>query len=433
MSLVKEVFKYLNINCNYAVLRNFSGLPENVNSRDIDILISKIDYKKNKNQIINVINNLGYRITTYFKNDRIITFVCAKIESENIDLIQFDFFFQTSAYGHLILPSEIILKNKIFNNQIYHVSREYEFLDKVLYLKIIGHSYPEKYKYLKEEMLHSQSMKQILTEIFGIQSIKELENMSSFKFKRRVLFQNFKKRPLQQINLFFCFLRYYIQNKIIYKGFSIGFTGPDGAGKTTVINAIIKELSQVYSNIPLFHFRPRIIPNLGEAAYKTKLKSEVDLDYSNPHRGVHTSKINSFMRLLYYSIDYIIGYFLKTRPFLVKRSVVIFDRYFTDIISDSRRSMIFLKPKVLYWFGKLFIPKLDFNILLTAHKNTILMRKQELTPEGIDTINEKLNYLLNKKEYKLVLNDRKSDEAVREILTIIFEKQHKKNLKRISQ
>ncbi|MDB4302835.1 hypothetical protein N9936_00495 [bacterium] len=431
MNLVKEVFRYLNGNCNYAVLRNFSGLPEKVNSRDIDILISKADYNQHKNKIINIINNSGFKITTYFKNDRIITFVCGKIDSETIDLIQFDFFFQTSAYGQLILASEIVLENKLFNGQIYHVSREYEFLDKALYLKFVGHPYPEKYLYLKEELLQSQSLKQILVGMFGVHSIEELEAISASKLKRSLLVKNLKKRPLQQIHLFILFWFYYIKNKMTYKGFSVGFTGPDGAGKTTVINAIIKELSQVYSDIPLYHFRPTIIPNLGEAAHKTKLKSEVDLDYSNPHRGSQTSKINSFIRLLYYSIDYIIGYFLKTRPYLIRRNVVIFDRYFTDIIADSRRSRIFLNPKVLYWFGKIFIPKLDYNILLTAHKDIILGRKQELTPEGIDNINDKLNYLSDKKGYYLVFNEGEPCEAVQKILTIIFERQHKKNMKRL--
>ena len=130
-------------------------------------------------------------------------------------------------------------------------------------------------------------------------------------------------------------------------------------------------------------------------------------------------------------MDYIFGYFLRVRPFLQKRSLVIFDRYYTDVIVDSRRSRIFLNHKFLYWCGKLFIPALDYNILLTADRDVILSRKQELDEKGIDEINEKMNFLSKKKGYYLVINNGKPEEAVRKILTIVFEVQHLKNMKRI--
>ena len=47
---------------------------------------------------------------------------------------------------------------------------------------------------------------------------------------------------------------------------------------------------------------------------------------------------------MYYSIDYVFGYILKIRPILNRRNIVIFDRYYTDVIADSRRSRIFLNP-----------------------------------------------------------------------------------------
>jgi len=223
----------------------------------------------------------------------------------------------------------------------------------------------------------------------------------------------------------------YLKNLLFHNGYSIGFTGADGSGKTTVINKIIETLKKTYPTIELFHFRPSMLPNLGETAHKIKLKSEVDRNFSQPHRGGETGKLNSLIRLLYYSIDYVLGYFVRVRPLLYKRSVVIFDRYFTDIIADSRRSRIFLNHKFLYWFGKLFIPSLDYNILLTADRDVILSRKQELDEKGIDEINERMNFLSKKKGYYLVMNNGNPEEAVQKILSIVFEGQHSKNMKRI--
>ena len=429
--LTSSIFEFLNENSKYAVLRNYEGLPLNNISRDIDILLEKKEFLKIESSIIKIIIASEFKITTLYRSEKISTYVCAALSNGVIELVQFDFFFNTSLFGILLLDTTSVLNSKKFNGAIFHVSKEYEFLDKYIQLKFLNKTYPQKYKALEDVMRKNRLLPNILKVTFGITNFTELENITTSNLRRRILLQNFKVKPFEQILLLILFFWNYFRNKLAYKGFSIGFTGPDGAGKTTVINAIVKELSQVYSDIQLLHFRPTVIPNLGEAAQKTKLKSKLDLDYSKPHRGSQTSKTNSFIRLLYYSIDYIIGYFFKIRPFLVRRSVVIFDRYFTDIIADSRRSRIFLNPKILYWFGKVFIPKLDYNILLTAHKDIILARKQELTAEGIDNINEKLNYLSEKRDYYLVFNERTYEEAVQKILTVIFEKQHQINLKRI--
>jgi thymidylate kinase len=433
MTLVKNIFEYLNANCNYAVLRNFEELPENLNSRDIDILICKNQFQKNKTEIISIILKSNFKIITYFNDERMLTFVCSSIKNSNVEIIQFDFFFQTSIYGVILLDGDAVLNSRVYNGKIYHVTKEYQFLDKYLYLKFLGISFPEKYGKLRNEMEQSQLLPVLLKKIINCGSLEEIEKLSSSALKRRKILLNLKKQPFYQLLMFGSFGWNYFKNILLYKGISIGFTGPDGSGKTTVIEEVRKELSVTYSGIDLFHFRPHLIPNLGEAAHKTNLKSEVDRNYSDPHRGNKTGVLNSFIRTLYYSIDYIFGFFIRIRPMLHKRHIVIFDRYFTDICADSRRSKIFLNHKFLYWFGKLFIPKLDYNILLTADREVILARKQELTSEGIDIINEKLNYLCDKQGYYLILNNGTASEAVEKILNLIFENQHLKNMKRIGK
>ena len=79
----------------------------------------------------------------------------------------------------------------------------------------------------------------------------------------------------------------------------------------------------------------------------------------------------------------------------------------------------------------MFIPSLDYNILLTANSDTILARKRELDEEGIRTINAKIDYLAGKKGYTKVLNESTPQAAVYEILDYVFKQQHKKNLKRL--
>lgn len=424
--IVAEVFSFLNENVDYAVLRNYEGLPYENKSRDIDIIITKSDYRKIRNDFVKLLVSKGYKIVSFFESERLQTIVCGRVSGSIFDLLQFDFFFHTSAYGNILLDAKTILDSKIFENGVYHVSKEFEFLDKYLYLKYIGAEYPQKYNKTKESIRNSEELKGLLQELFKISDFDELESKTKSEFRKII-----RKEVGFSIKNRVTFYSYYLLNQIKYKGYSFGFTGPDGSGKTTVLDCMVDALKSVYSQIDLYHFRPTVFGNLGEVAHSVGIKKEVDKDYSKPHRGNKVGPINSFCRLVFYSIDYIVGYCLKVRRKLCKRQLVVFDRYYTDIICDSRRSRIFLSTKFLYWFGRLFIPSLDYNILLTASTETILNRKQELDKEGIEAINSKIEYLSTKKGYKKILNEGTPQQTACQILDFIFNEQNRKNLKRI--
>ena len=51
--------------------------------------------------------------------------------------------------------------------------------------------------------------------------------------------------------------------------------------------------------------------------------------------------------------------------------------------------------------------------------------------ESIDEINRKLDFLKSKKDYYLVLNESTPQDAIKNILTQIFEKQHQINKRRL--
>lgn len=427
-------FDYLNKNYEYAVLRNFEGLPAHNNSRDIDIIIEPTTYRFLKSKLITLIEQEGWKIITYLNSDRLITWVCACVDSNSrTEIVQFDFFFHTSLFGVILLEAKDLLRGRQFNGAIYHVNKDYEFLDKYMYDRAVGASYPEKYRKTREAVENSSEVKKVLKKVFDSNGINECDNTSGKMLLLNALKQNLCSNPFRTVGRMLKFEYYHIRNYICSNtGFSVGFTGPDGSGKTTVIDLILERLAPVFRSAhKYYHFRPALFGNLGEVAHNAGLKKEVDRDYCQPHRGEKTGLLSSFVRLLYYSIDYIIGYFVKVKSVTRITRVVIFDRYYTDIICDSRRSRIYLNYKFLYGFGKLFIPSLDYNILLTASTDTILARKKELNEEGIQTINRKIDYLSGKKGYMKILNEQTPEVAVAEILNYIFEHQHKKNLRRL--
>lgn len=430
---ITNIIGLLNNKADYAVLRNFEGLPDHNKSRDIDIIITRKSYQQIKNELVNLIDRSGWKIITYLYSDRLITYVCACQEGNQTEIVQWDFFINTSVFGILLMDAEEFLVNKKFNGFLYYVDVECQFLDKYLYNRAVGAQYPEKYQATREKAEHSPIVEKKIKSLYGVNSVKECDKISGKKLLFSAIKTNLLQHPGQFLSNLITFLWTFWGNYLRSNtGFSVGFTGPDGSGKTTVIDLILKRLAPVFRTAhKYYHFRPTLFGNLGEVAHSAGLKKEVDRDYSKPHRGGKTGVLSSFARLLYYSLDYVVGYFVKVKTVTRITRIVIFDRYYTDIICDSRRSRIYLNYKFLYGFGKLFIPSLDYNILLTASTDTILARKKELDEEGIRIINKKIDYLADKKGYKKILNEQTPEVAVAEILSYIFENQHKKNLQRL--
>ncbi|CDB99052.1 thymidylate kinase [Bacteroides sp. CAG:443] len=430
---IANIIGLLNSKANYAVLRNFEGLPDHNKSRDIDIIITKKSYKKIKNELVNLIDRSGWKIVTYLYSDRLITYVCAYQTGEKTEIVQWDFFVNTSVFGILLMDADEFLVYKKFNGFLYYVDVECQFLDKYLYNRVVGSQYPEKYRATREKAEHTTIVEQKIRSLFGSKTVALCDKINGKKLLWAAICWNLKCHPICFLGNLILFLWTFWGNYLRSNtGFSIGFTGPDGSGKTTIIDLLLERLAPVFRTAhKYYHFRPTLFGNLGEVAHSAGLKKEVDRDYSKPHRGGKTGALSSFARLLYYSLDYIIGYFVKVKTVTRITRIVIFDRYYTDIICDSRRSRIYLNYKFLYGFGKLFIPSLDYNILLTAGTDTILARKKELDEEGIRIINKKIDYLAGKKEYKKVLNEQIPEMAVAEILSYIFEEQHKRNLQRL--
>jgi len=433
--LINRIIAFLNEYTLYAVLRNFEGLPDDNESRDIDIIILPEDFRKHQLSIVKLIADSGWKIVSYRNNGRLITFVCSLIHRNDVEIIQLDFFLHTSVHGITLIEAKEILKDREFNGSLYHVSKIYEFLDKYVYNRAVGEPYPKKYQSLRMEVGKHELVKRKLKEIFGFEDIDIIDNVSHKKLLKKALLRNLKTQFFKTVGLLaksqWMYISGFLSSNVAVR---IGFTGPDGAGKTTVIELLKAQTSSVFGKATEnYHFRPLLIPNLGDAAHSRGLKKAVDKEYNRPHRSQKKGKLNSFFRLSYYTVDYIAGFWVKIKPHCHYTKFIIFDRYYTDIITDSRRSSIHLSPKFLYYWAKIFIPSLQYNILLTAKTDVILARKQELNADGINLINTNLKFLSEQKGYYLILNNDAPLEAVKKILMLVFEGQHLKNMKRIGK
>ncbi|MFI3296375.1 MAG: hypothetical protein R3Y59_01975 [bacterium] len=430
---IEGILIYLNNNSNYALLRNYDGLPSNNSSRDIDIIISRKEYKRCKDKLLNALTNDDWKIFSFLDNGRLITYVMAKVVGAKIDLVQWDFFTDTSVHGVKLLSAEEMLLSRKFNGVLYHVSKEYEFLDKYVYNRAVRAQYPAKYSALMDEAKGSDIVQGKLKRLFGCSDIERLNAKRGLLF--RAFLRNLCYSPICTVVSVIVSIYLYVISCFGKKiAPTLAFTGADGAGKSTVIDMIIQSFSSVYGKATeSFHFRPTLFGNLGEVAHSVGMKKEVDREYSNPHRGKNSGFISSFLRLCYYSTDYILGYFIKVKSHCRITKLIIFDRYYSDLIVDSRRSLIFLNMGFLYVWGKLFIPKMRYNFLVTADSDIILSRKKELDKADIVSINKNMTYLSNKKGYYLIENNNTPEECIQKIISIVVNEQHTQNLKRVAK
>lgn len=430
---IARVLNHLNANVEYALLRNFEGLPYNNKSRDIDIIITHREFKQHKSEIVKVLVEDGWKIFSYLNNGRLITYVCAKFVDGELAIVQWDFFIDTSVHGVELVSAREMVASREFNGALYHVSKDYEFLDKYTYNRAVGAQYPVKYQATRDLVNGSEVVAAKLKRLFGSSDQSKIDKRSSRSLILSAFWSNFIRNPFVAIFSFIASIMIYFWD-FLRSGVAptIAFTGADGAGKTTVISLIEKMLSPVYGKVTVyFHFRPLLIPNLGEAAHSAGLKKEVDREYDKPHRGGKTGALSSFVRLCYYTLDYILGYWAKVKSHAKITKVIIFDRYFSDVIVDSRRTSIYLPIKFLYAWGKFFVPKMRYNFLVTADVDIIRKRKQELDCEGIERINKNMEYLATKRGYYLVMNNGTAEQGAEKILSIILDEQHQRNLKRV--
>ena len=166
------------------------------------------------------------------------------------------------------------------------------------------------------------------------------------------------------------------------KGTVITFSGVDGAGKSTLIEHTKTYIQKsLRKQVVVLRHRPSLLPilsawTMGKAAAEQKAVNTF------PRAGSNNNVLSSLLRFAYYYLDYIIGQFYVYFRYVLPGKIVIYDRYYFDFISDSKRSNILI-PKWLSRLGYLFIYKPKLNILLYADVATIRSRKKELDERTI--------------------------------------------------
>ena len=211
-------------------------------------------------------------------------------------------------------------------------------------------------------------------------------------------------------------------------GMSVAFLAPDGSGKSTIINGITKTCADSFAAISYFHFRPEWLRNLGQIHVSRRTQEpakplepgQEPPRNATPHAVKKQGKLVSFVRFMYYNLDFIFGHFFKILPLKKKNHLIIFDRYYYDYFGDMIRYKYDISPRLVE-ICCAFIPKPDIVFVLDADEKVIYERKKEVPVEEIARQRKRYASLLDKNLNAVLINvDRNVDDIVAEVTDIIL-------------
>jgi len=371
-NLFRLYFKALNDSgISYAITGRTEYYPEIIHS-DIDIIIPDGKFEAFWNFMLGLQQNkiewiqiISHEINSHYC-------IVTLSEGAKHNLIKPDVCSDYYRKGMLFLKADYLLKDRIFNPKgFYQLASEKEFIYYLLKKVDKGNMDKQQFNHLLDQWnenkggclesissFFDKECKQLIREAFEKNEILHLIN--NFAFLKKGLHQNLRF----SVKDFLLKGKNRILRILQPTGLVISFMGPDGCGKTTVVNGVKFDLKEAFRQGKQFHLFPKEIDDVTPT--------------TDPHALKARGYIGSLFKLFYFLGLYTIAYWHKIYPLKVRSTLVIFDRYYHDLWVDPTRYRHGAGKKWIKLIGY-FIPKPDLWILLDAPANVIQQRKSEVS------------------------------------------------------
>ena len=389
----------------YCVLRNYRELPDTLGGSDLDIAVLPEQLGEITAIIKKVLGSLGgIVIIDYDASLKVLRFLgCWKGVWWGLAV---DIFSKIEYKGVEYISTQNLLSRVEEYNNI-KISPDYDADTLALIKELLSNGKTRKNYFGNAVSAYNKFGRKSLALLEGgfstglIERFESLllrgeENLSAIsavatEFRQEVTRGRAPSKTIKKINNLF------LRLQRVYRppGFSLAVLGTDGSGKSTMIERVTPILEDVlHATIQYEHLRPNWLPALGVATGQREANSNIPVP--DPHSQKPSGFIGSIIRLSYYSLDYIIGYWVKIYPSLVRSPhICIFDRYHYDLVVDPRRMRIQLPT----WVIKLFLyvaPKPKLIICLGGNPEVIYGRKPETTLEEVERQTEALKNFCQK-------------------------------------
>jgi len=149
-------------------------------------------------------------------------------------------------------------------------------------------------------------------------------------------------------------------------GLVIAAMGPDGSGKSSLIERLRPAVAPAFRATANHHFRPGLGSRRRAAAPVT-----------DPHGQDPRGRLASAAKLVFFLVDYTLGGLVRVWPARVRSTLVIFDRHYPDLLIDPRRYR-FAGPAALARLVGRLIPAPDLWLVLDVPASLAVARKGEV-------------------------------------------------------
>lgn len=379
-------------NISYVILSGYESYPNSIGS-DVDFMVSEIDFKKLPILFSQPKIFLGANLVQFLRHETTACyFILAKTVGAQIAFLHPDAA-TNFRRGRLWQLAEDVLPTRRQHPLGFWIPSaakefEYYFIKRIDKEVVTSEQWGRLIRLFKEdqqgcmEILKtrlSESLARNVESALKEENIYRLKQMTP-KLKAPLLASS-QIEPISE--RFLSYVRDVKRkiNRIIQPtGLIIAVLGPDGSGKTTVIEHLQHELAQAFRKVKRYHLRP----HFGKEGTRGIV--------TNPHSFQPRSSIASFAKIMLFVIDYWWGYIRRIYPAKVCSTLVIFDRHFYDIIIDPARYRV---PNN-FWPAKLFaklIPKPDIWLVLDAPPALLVSRKGELDILSAETLTNRYHLL----------------------------------------
>lgn len=188
--------------------------------------------------------------------------------------------------------------------------------------------------------------------------------------RRAIFAQAFLRFPIKTLRRHICYWLIEINLRIFPPTPWFVFLGPDGVGKSSLMDGIELRLQKHGLKAAKFHFRPMWLFARGGS----------DAVVSDPQAKPRRGYLASTLKIICYALDWFLGYWFRFVHLRAKGYFILFDRHYIDILVDPKR----FRFGGSAWIARLLaylIPKPNCFFVLEASVETIQKRKAEVPPD----------------------------------------------------